>query len=68
MKLRYTGPSATTFSGIGEVLVGAVFEVPDEDAEAYTGRGDIEIVPEAKVTGKTDSKPSTEAEAAPAAE
>lgn len=43
--LRYTGVQAVTFIGYGEVMPGGTFPVPDEDAEKFTGRTDIEIVP-----------------------
>lgn len=46
MKLRYTGPLTVTFhtAGVGEVEPGAVFTVPDELADVFTRRSDVEVV------------------------
>lgn len=46
MKLRYTGPFTVTFhtAGVGEVEPGAEFTVPDELAEGFLQRNDIEEV------------------------
>lgn len=43
MKLRYVGASSLTFitGGVGEVMPGAEFTVPDELASAFTGRSDV---------------------------
>lgn len=48
MKLRYTGPNTITFltAGVGEVEPGAEFTVPDDSAEVFTRRADIEEVPD----------------------
>ena len=48
MKLRYTGPVTVTFhtAGVGDVEPGAEFTVPDELADAFTARSDIEEVAE----------------------
>lgn len=48
MKLRYTGPVTVTFTtaGVGEVEPGAEFTVPDELADAFLRRDDIEEVVE----------------------
>lgn len=48
MKLRYTGPDTISFltAGVGEVEPGAQFTVPDEIAEAFTRRADVEEVPD----------------------
>lgn len=49
MKLRYTGPLTVTFhtAGVGEVEPGAEFTVPDDLAESFTRRSDVEEVAEA---------------------
>lgn len=48
MRLRYTGPVTTEFydgeRSLGEVAPGGEFDVPDELAERFTRRGDIEEV------------------------
>jgi hypothetical protein len=59
--LRYTGPGPVLFTSIGlEVAPGDEFEVPDEGAEAFTRRADIEAAaPErpakAKRAARTDA-------------
>lgn len=54
MKLRYTGPLTVTFhtAGVGEVGPGAEFTVPDELAESFTRRNDVE-----EVTEPVESRP-----------
>jgi hypothetical protein len=49
VKLRYTGPLTVTFhtAGVGEVEPGAEFTVPDDLAESFTRRSDVEEVAEA---------------------
>lgn len=46
--LRYTGPIATEFydgeRSLGEIAPGGEFDVPDEIAERFTRRGDVEDV------------------------
>jgi hypothetical protein len=44
--LRYTGVQATTFMDAGHVEPGGKFEVPDEAAERYLRRPDVESVSE----------------------
>lgn len=46
MKLRYTGSVKATFAypSVGEVEPGQEFIVPDEDAEGFLVRSDIEQV------------------------
>ena len=48
--LRYIGERPTTFSDlrIGIVETGDVFGVPDDQAEPYTRRADIEVVESAE--------------------
>ena len=60
MKLRYTGPFTVTFhtAGVGEVEPGAEFTVPDELADAFTARNDVEVVVE-------PVKPASRKKAAP---
>lgn len=43
MLLRYTGPGPVTFTDprVGEVHPGDVFEVPDDEADAFTSRADV---------------------------
>lgn len=58
MKLRYTGPVTVTFhtAGVGEVEPGAEFTVPDELADSFTQRNDIEEVVEPVVEDKPTAK------------
>lgn len=58
MKLRYTGPIATTFitARVGVVEPGGEFEVPDEMAEQFTRRPDIEQVAEQTKTTASKAK------------
>jgi hypothetical protein len=63
VKLRYTGPDTVTFltAGVGEVEPGAEFTVPDELAEAFLRRGDIEEVSEdSPVKPSQKKKPAME--------
>lgn len=48
MKLRYTGPAPTTFMthGVGEIDTGSEFEVPDDEAQSFLARPDVEPVAE----------------------
>ena len=46
MRLLYTGAQATTFIGVGEVEPGALFDVPDDKAEPFLRRPDVEAPPE----------------------
>jgi hypothetical protein len=57
--LRYTGNGPTTFSDlrIGMVEPGDVFGVPDDQAEAYTRRADIEVVEGAGATPDAITEP-----------
>ena len=66
MKLRYVGITPVTFtqSSVGEVAPGDVFEVPDDQAEAFLAHGLIEQVP-AKA-GKTRKELPAAAEPASA--
>lgn len=54
MKLKYTGPSAVVFltGGIGEVGPDGVFTVPDDVAETYVRRSDVEAVEEKRPARK----------------
>lgn len=55
-RLRYTGSRRQSFTenGVGEVEAGAEFEVPEDQAERYLRRGDIE-----DATPKPGRKPRT---------
>lgn len=46
MRLRYTGAQATTFMSVGEFQSGDVFTVPDEQAEGFLRRPDVEEAPD----------------------
>jgi hypothetical protein len=48
LRLRYVGLVPTTFmhSAVGEVQPGGVFAVPDEDADGFLARRDVEQAPE----------------------
>ena len=61
MKLRYTGPVTVTFhtAGVGEVEPGAEFTVPDELADSFTQRNDVEEVVE-----PVEDKPAAKKKAA----
>lgn len=65
MKLRYTGPFTVTFTtaGVGEVEPGAEFTVPDDMADSFLNRHDVEEVVEAE-----DPKPSPKKKTAPVPE
>ena len=41
MRLRYVGAQATTFIGVGEVEPGALFDVPDDQAQGFLRRPDV---------------------------
>lgn len=45
MRLRYVGAGSTTFIGVGEVEPGAEFVVPDNQAEGFLRRPDVEEAP-----------------------
>ena len=45
MRLRYTGALPTTLIGVGSLDPGDVFEVPDDQAERWTRRADVEEAP-----------------------
>jgi hypothetical protein len=76
MRLRYIGQQATTFrdaqlpSGalvrIGYLEPFQEFSVPDEVAEAYTRRDDIEEVAEQEASAATEDKPAKGRSKAPA--
>lgn len=71
MKLRYTGPFTVTFhtAGVGEVEPGAEFTVPDEIADSFTARNDVEVVMEpVKPVGRKKSAPVQDAEPEPVPE
>lgn len=59
--LRYTGNGPTTFSDlrIGMVEPGDVFGVPDDQAEPYTRRADIEVVEVAEATPEAATEPQS---------
>ena len=67
MRLRYTGPLTVTFhtAGVGEVEPGAEFTVPDELADAFTRRNDVEEVVEKAAEPRPVSKRKTVAEVLP---
>lgn len=69
MKLRYTGPVTVTFhtAGVGEVEPGAEFTAPDEFAEAFMQRSDVEEVaePVVKPAGRKKAAPVQDAEPEP---
>lgn len=62
--LRYIGERPTTFSDfrIGMVETGDVFGVPDDQAEAYTRRADIEVVGEPEATAEAPEEPQGDPE------
>lgn len=66
MKLRYVGTTPVTFTQlpVGEVFPGDVFEVTDEQAEAYLAHALIEEAP--TKTGKTRKELPAAAEPASA--
>lgn len=57
--LRYTGDGPTTFADfrIGMVEPGDEFGVPDDQAEAYTRRADIEVAEGAEATPDAVTEP-----------
>lgn len=71
MRLRYVGAGSTTFIGVGEVEPGVEFVVPDDQAEGFLRRPDVEEAPpESEPTPtparsrKTQKSPSDNAAAA----
>lgn len=70
MKLRYTGPVTVTFhtAGVGEVEPGAEFTVPDELADSFIHRADIEevvVVEEPVKPGRKKAAPVADPEPLP---
>lgn len=58
MRLRYTGAIPVMFTtAVGEVEPDAEFDVPDDEADAYTGRPDIEQVPDAPAADMQGAAP-----------
>lgn len=62
-RLRYTGerPQAFTEHGVGHLEPGAEFEVPEDQAERYLRRGDVEDAegrPHAKAKAKEPGNPA----------
>jgi hypothetical protein len=63
VRLRYTGPTPTTFAVLGiEAAPGDEFEIPEETAAAYLARADVEAVeaPKGRRRAKTDETADTE--------
>lgn len=58
--LRYIGERPTTFSDfrIGMVETGDVFGVPDDQAEPYTRRADIEVVGITEAAAEAPEEPA----------
>lgn len=60
MRVRYTGVKhpRVTFVALGrEVETGGLFDVPDDTAEGYLARGDVEKVEDPKPALKTKALP-----------
>lgn len=72
MRLRYTGTHAVTFiSGrVGAVEPGGEFDVPDEDADRFLSRPDVEPAtgrkPSRRQPASTPAEPPAEAAGKPA--
>lgn len=64
MKLRYTGALPITFIGVGSLDPGSEFEVPDDQAERWSRRSDVEEVP--AETPPTKSRKTSDKTAVPA--
>jgi hypothetical protein len=73
VRLRYIGASPITFVEAGELEPGAEFNVPDDQADGYLRRDDIEEAPPepepdpapAKASRKASKPTETAADAAP---
>lgn len=72
MRLRYIGAGPITFVGVGELEPAAEFTVPDDQADGWLRRGDIEEAPPepapdpapAKSSRKTSKTTETDAASA----
>lgn len=66
MRLRYIGTSPISFQTLGiDVEPGEEFDAPDEVADGYTRRADVEAVAEPKSAKKS---PAAKSAATPAAD
>lgn len=57
MRLRYTGAQPTTFIGVGGLDPGDAFDVPDDEAERWLRRPDVDEAPAAAPTVKPRKAP-----------
>lgn len=61
VRLRYTGELSVIFQhpGVGYVEQNGEFDVPEDEAEAFTRRADIELVSGTPKTPRTPKTPKT---------
>jgi hypothetical protein len=70
MRLRYAGAQPVTFIGVGALNPDDVFEVPDDQADGWLRRADVEEAAADTQTAKARKAPKTPTDkhiAAPAA-
>lgn len=64
MLLRYVGVQATTFMTVGELQPGVEFDVPDDQAEGFLRRADVEEAPPSAPPPQPAAKPRKAAKSA----